>query len=274
MTNNINISKSLSSSDAKLLATLSAQGKNIFTTPMAAEILKQPPAAVRKRLHRLTQKRWLQRLEKGKYLIVPLSAGVEGHYTENELVIAAQLIDPYYITYRTALSFFSYTEQPSRSIYLATTKRKSALSFHGLTYRFITLPTHKFFGLSKIWIGEHTVMMADREKTIVDGLDHPEHTGGIVEISKALWRGRTELDFERIVDYSLRMQNRAIVKRLGFLLECLDVGPPTLRESLQEYLSAGYAQLDTLSPKRGHHNARWRVLVNLPIDELLRWRET
>ena len=70
------------------------------------------------------------------------------------------------------------------------------------------------------------------------------------------------------------MQNRAIVKRLGFLLECLDVGPPTLRESLQEYLSAGYAQLDTLSPKRGHHNARWRVLVNLPIDELLRWRET
>ncbi len=62
-------------------------------------------------------------------------------------------------------------------------------------------------------------MMADREKTIVDGLDHPEHAGSIIEVRKALWRGRAELDFERLVDYSLRMKNRAIIKRLGFLLE-------------------------------------------------------
>ncbi len=274
MTKDINKSKTLSASDAKLLATLSEQGQNIFTAQMATEILNQPSAAVRKRLHRLTQKRWLQRLEKGKYLIVPLSAGLDGHYTENELVIAAHLIEPYYLTYRTALSFYGYTEQPSRSVYIATPKRKSALTFHGLTYHFVTLPAYKFFGQSRVWISEHAVMVADREKTIVDGLDHPEHAGSIIEVSKALWRGQTELDFERIVDYSLQMQNRAIVKRLGFLLECLDVGPPALREPLQAHLSAGYAQLDTLSPKRGHHNARWRVLVNLPEDELLRWRET
>lgn len=264
----------LSATDALLLSTLAEQGQNVFTSRAAAEILDQPTAAVRKRLHRLTQQRWLLRLEKGKYLIVPLSAGPEARFTENELLIASQLIEPYYIAYRTAMSYYGYTEQPSRTVYIAALKRKSAITFHGLTYRFVALRAHKFFGQSRVWIGEHPVTISDRDKTIVDGLDHPEYTGGIVEISKALWRGRAELDFERIIDYGLRMRNRAIVKRLGFLLEYLDLGTTTNFETLQRHLSAGYAQLDPLSPKHGRHNARWRVLVNLPEHELIGWRET
>ncbi len=128
MADDISKLKTLNALDAKLLATLSKQGHNIFTSRMAAEVLDQPPPAVRKRLHRLTQNRWLMRLEKGKYLIVPLSSGLDGHYTENGLVIASHLIAPYYITYRTALSFYGYTEQPSRTVYIATCKRKSPLT--------------------------------------------------------------------------------------------------------------------------------------------------
>lgn len=274
MTETITGRKSLSAVDTALITTFSERGHAIFTTRMAAEFLSQPPATVRKRLHRLARQRWLLRLEKGKYLIVPLSAGPEGRFTENELVIASHLIAPYYITYRTALSFYGYTEQPSRLVYIAATRRKSPLAFHGLTYRVITLASHKFFGLHKVWVGEHAVMMAEREKTIVDGLDHPEYAGGIVEIGKALWRGRTELDFKRMADYSVRMRNGAIVKRLGFLLERFDLGASALLEALQRQLSAGYARLDPLSPPHGRHNARWRVLVNLSEGDLLNWRET
>lgn len=274
MTENIIRRKTLSAVDTALITTLSERGHAIFTTRMAAEILSQPSAAIRKRLHRLARQRWLLRLEKGKYLIVPLSAGPEGRFTENELVIASHLIAPYYITYRTALSFYGYTEQPSRLVYIAATRRKSPLAFHGLTYRVVTLASHKFFGLDKVWVGEHAVMMAEREKTIVDGLDHPEYAGGIVEIGKALWRGRAELDFKRTADYSLRMRNGAIVKRLGFLLERFALGTSSLLEALQRQLSAGYAHLDPLSPPYGRYNARWRVLVNLSEDDLLNWRET
>jgi len=131
---NITLNKSLSGVDARLLTTLSERGHDIFTTKMAAEILGQTSLAVRKRLHYLVRRRWLQRLEKGRYLIVPLSAGMAGHHTENELVIASHLVSPSYVSYWTALSYYGYTDQPSRTIYIATTRQKRPVIIHGLTY--------------------------------------------------------------------------------------------------------------------------------------------
>ena len=101
---NITWNRALSGRDAQLLTKLSEKGHDIFTTPMAAKVLGQSAFDVRKRLHYLVQRRWLQRLEKGKYLIVPLSAGMEGRHTENELIIASHLVSQYYISYWTALS--------------------------------------------------------------------------------------------------------------------------------------------------------------------------
>ena len=272
--NTVSKNRTLGATDSRLLTTLSERGQTIFTSEMAAAVLKQPPATIHKRLHYLAQRRWLLRLERGKYLIVPFSAGPEAKHTENELVIASHLIAPYYISYRTALSFYGYTEQPGRIIYIAAQNRKSPLTFNGLTYYFIRLSPHKFFGQRKIWIGEHAIMIANREKTIIDGLDHPEHAGGIVEVGKALWRGQADIDFKRMAAYSLQMKNRAIIKRLGFLLERFELGTPELLKTLRRQLSAGYALLDTMLPNSGRYDARWRVRVNLPDDELLNWRET
>jgi predicted transcriptional regulator of viral defense system len=269
----ITLNRSLSDTDARLLTTLSERGHEIFTTEMAAEVLGQSSFAVRKRLHYLVRRRWLQRLEKGKYLIVPFSAGMEGHHTENELIIASHLVSPYYISYWTALSYYGYTDQPSRTIYIATTKQKRPVKIHGLTYRFIQLQHHKFFGHTQVWIGEKSVSMAEKEKTIVDTLDHPELSGGIIQVVKALWRGREELDLNNLVANALRMKNRAVVKRLGYLLQRLELGAAQHCAKLEKKLSTGYAVLDPLSPRQGRHDAQWRVVVNVSDDELLDWRE-
>jgi len=271
---NITPQRSLSGTDARLLTRLSETGHDIFTTQMAAKILGQSSFDVRKRLHYLVQRRWLQRLEKGKYLIVPLSAGMEGRHTENELIIASHLVSPYYISYWTALSYYGYTEQPSRTVYIATTKQKRLVTIHGLTYRFVQLPPRKFFGHAPVWIGDKRVNLANKEKVIVDALDHPELAGGIVQVVKALWRGREELNLNQLVDAALRMGNRAITKRLGYLLQQIEIGTEQHFAKIARSLSAGYATLDPLSPKQGRHNAQWRVVVNVPEDELLVWRET
>lgn len=271
---NITLDRSLSGADARLLTTLSERGHEIFTTKMAAEILGQTSLAVRKRLHHLVRRRWLQRLEKGKYLVVPLSAGMAGHHTENELIIASHLVSPSYISYWTALSYYGYTDQPSRTIYIATTKQKRPVTIHGLTYRFIQLQRRKFFGHTPVWIGEKRVNMAEKEKALVDALDHPEFSGGVIQVVKGLWRGREELDLSKLVNDALRMSNRAIAKRLGFLLQRLELGSEQHFAKLQKKLSAGYAVLDPLSPQQGRHDAQWQVIVNVSNDELLNWRET
>ena len=267
-------SRTLGPLEAQLLTTLSGRGQDIFGVRDAERVLHKPNTAVRKLLYGLTKRNWLQRIEKGKYLIVPLSAGTEGHYAENELVVAAHLIAPYYISYWTALSHYGLTEQPARTVYLATTQRRHSLTLHGVTYRFITLTRRKFFGHTRVWIGDKAVEMADRTKVIVDGLDHPELCGGIVEVAKGLWHRRDEMDWKQLETYAGRMGNRAVLKRLGYLLQVFDLGPVSLRERLQKKLSQGYVVLNPLSSRQGIHNARWRLVINVDTETLTNWRET
>lgn len=265
--------QTLSPTDARLLTTLSSQGQNIFTTQDAASVLGCSSAAVRKRLHRLVKKGWLRRLEKGKYLILPLSAGPAGEYMPDEFVIAAHLIEPYYISYWSALRYYGYSEQAAPVVYVVTTRRKRLLTVEGITYRFVTVRPHKFFGSRRVWSGAEAILMAEREKALVDSLDRLDLCGGVIEAAKAIWRGRDEMNWEKVVAYGRRMGNRTILKRLGFLLETLALGTPSVLDALQANVGAGYTVLDNLYPREGRRDHRWHLVVNVPEHELLNWRE-
>jgi len=58
------------------------------------------------------------------------------------------------------------------------------------------------------------------------------------------------------------MGNVAVVKRLGFLMEALNLGDAEpLRKGVQ--LSKGFSSLDPLMPRTGKHSRRWGLLVNV-----------
>lgn len=185
-----------------LLKTLSIENKNIFTVEDAANILNKNKHYVRNLLYELTKKKWIFRMKRGKYLVLPLESGLEGEFTEHEFVIASHLINPYYIGYWSALNYHSYTEQVSKTIFVATIKRMRNLEIKGLRYYFVTLSKKKFFGYEKSWVENKPILLSDKEKTIVDCLDHPEYCGGITEVSKGLFYGRDDLNFEKIVEYA------------------------------------------------------------------------
>ena len=265
--------QALNPTDAYLLTTLSQQGHDVFTPQEAAAVLGSTSADVRKRLHYLVKKGWLRRLEKGKYLILPLSAGPAGEYALDELAVAAHLVTPYYVSYWSALRYYGYSEQAGPTVYLATTQRRQPLTLNGVAYRFITVRPHKFFGDRREWLGPHAVQMAEREKALADCLDRPDLCGGVVEAAKAVWRGRKELNWSKVYAYGRQMGNSSILKRLGFLLELFELGTPDLLAQVQADLGAGYTMLDPLYPPEGRHDSRWRLVVNLPERELLDWRE-
>lgn len=97
--------KSLGDVEARALTSLSSKDKGVFTLSDAQAVTKGSYSATRKLAHDLTEKKWLIRLTKGKYLIVPFEAGAEGEHTENWFVIAKNLIEskPYYISHYSAL---------------------------------------------------------------------------------------------------------------------------------------------------------------------------
>ena len=84
---------SLSDAEASFLTTLAASGKQIFVTKDGYDLLGKSKAT-RDALARLVNKGWLERIEKGKYLIVPLEAGPDRTWDRGRHVIAGHLVSP------------------------------------------------------------------------------------------------------------------------------------------------------------------------------------
>ena len=266
-------SRTLGERESWLLSSLSAAGHTVFTIEDARTVLNTSDASVRKLLHQLHRKRWIRRLERGKYLIIPLAAGPEAQWAEHEYLIAASLVEPYYLAYATALHYYGYSERPLNPVVIATTRRKRPITIEGLTYRFVTLRPYKFFGYEPITLLGSTVQMAEREKTIADGFDRPRLVGGVLEAAKGLWFGNQELDWEKLVTYILHLQNQVAARRLGFWLELLALGDKRLLSRLEGNSGHSYAPLEPSGSAGGLRNARWRLIVNVPEQQLLEWRE-
>ena len=272
MTNN---ARTLGKTGSDLLTEMTRQGKRIFTFKDAVRAYGSSGQSLRELLSTLVKRGWLQRVEKGKYLILPFEAGREREWTEHEFIIASYLIEPYYIGFRSALNYYGYTEQISRTVFIASTRRKlkSSLEISGVTYRFVTMSERKFFGAKQISINGYQVNISEPEKTIVDCLDQLRYCGGISEVAKALWYGRDELDFVKVAEYSRRNGNRAASQRLGYLIEILGFKADKAIGILLQGISRRYAYLDSLSEPKGKYIDRWKVIVNISDNELSQWKE-
>jgi predicted transcriptional regulator of viral defense system len=264
----------LSEQEARLLSALAAAGRSIFTVQEAQMLpLGSEGANVVRILHRLAAKGWLKRLERGRYRLIPLEAGPEAQWAEHEYLVAAALVQPYYLAYGTALHYYGYSERQPRPIWIATTRRKRPVTIDGVADRFVTLTQRKFFGQTTIRLLERPVEVAEREKAIVDGFDHPEYCVGVLEPTKGLWFGSDELDLAKLIAYSQQLGNRTAMRRLGFWLEQLALADEALLTQLVSPGERNYAHLDPTGLDTGSKDARWRLIVNVPEYQLLEWQE-
>ena len=95
-----------------VLKEISKKGKS-FTVEDAAEVSGMGRESLRVMLHRMEKRGWIERIERGRYMIVPLPA-TKGKYTLNELFIGSLLVEEYCIAYWSALNFHGLTEQMAR----------------------------------------------------------------------------------------------------------------------------------------------------------------
>ena len=240
----------------KVMDKLAAKG-NTFTFEEARKILPTGYSVTKMILSRLEMSGYIERIEKGKYIIIPLGAK-KGEYTLDEFVIGSLLVNPHCISYWSALHFYGMTEQIPNTVFIQTTsrKKKRLLNIFGVDYRVIRIKPDRFFGIRKEWIDENEVRIAEKEKTIVDCLDKPHYCGGIVEVAKAL---KTE-DFnkEKLAEYAEKINNTGVIRRLGYLSDLLDIDIPVQRIETRNYL-----YLDPTMPRKGVRDAKWKLMVNL-----------
>ncbi|MCX6911806.1 MAG: type IV toxin-antitoxin system AbiEi family antitoxin domain-containing protein [Verrucomicrobia bacterium] len=223
-------------------------------------------------LYRLRRKGWLIPIERGKYLVVP-RAGTHGWDEHPFLVVEALLSSNYYVSFWTALAHYGLTEQVPSTVFVALTgQRKKAFVFHQQTYRFVTLPTGRFFGWHEIRLGEQTCRIAEVEKALVDALYQEQYGGGIIEITKSLHHARGVADPARLIAYAVQMGSAALCRRLGYLMAV--VGWPEAAGLLPYLGRTPKTHLSTVLPHTSaSFDERWKLWVNVPKEVLTGWQE-
>lgn len=256
--------KGLTAKESILISTLSRQDKRIFSTEDTKSVIEKN---ANKTMSSLIKKKWVLPLKRGLYAIVPLDVGAKGadSFILHNFVIASHLVEPYYIGYWSALNHYGFSDQIPQTTFIATTKPKMPLKVINSDYYFVRLEKKKYFDFNEIEIDGWKINISSPEKTVADCLDHPEHSGGIDEVAKAIYFNHKETDIKKLYGFAERMGNITILKRLGYLLEAtglLDI----YRDSFNQFIpSKGYPVLDPLSPKKGKHNSRWGLLINFDI---------
>ncbi len=265
--------RTLSALESRLILRLEWDKKPTVTIQEAQAILGISYNHVRLVLHRLAQDKWLARIVPGTYELIPAERGEYAFPDTNPLFIGSTLASPYYFSYATAAFFHGLSTQASTIVYIATTHGKSQQRLvRDKAYRLVVQPEHKFFGEIEVDAYGSRVKMAGPEKTILDSLDHPKYAGGIPEVVAMLVQAKGRLNWKQLAEYASRFESRALVQRLGYLVDLLELSMPSAaRKTLKAQVGHGIAYLG--QPRQWHtggsYDAAWQVVDNVPRHELL-----
>ena len=261
------MTKSLSKKEYEVMAELALKNVKSLTLDEAGRLLDIKKDYLKVIFHRLEKKKWLERLEKGNYLVVPM----EGKYgwSEHPFVIVSRLLKEYFISYRTALAHHGLTEQIPRTIYAATLDRKSKTrtTFQDYTYRFVRIQERKYFGYQAFKIENEKVAIATVEKAIVDCLDKEQYAGSIIETANALRRKQVRISL--VKRYAARMQNASLIRRLGYLLDIMNLNSKDLEKHIGKHRDV-YLSL-TLPEQEIKRSRKWKLIINVHDKDLLEW---
>ena len=266
------MSRNLSANEAKLVLELEWREQDIVTLDEIQHILGCKDGYARFVAHTLVNKRWLERLGGGRYLFIPASRGHQAVPSFNPLLIGKAFVQPYYFSYSISNSYYGFSSQLPARIYIACLKTKRKIKLRRNEFCFVHLKEDKFFGYVAVKVLNDRVQMADKEKSVVDSLDKPLYAGGIEHVAAVLHNAQRDVNWEKLINYALRMGSTSLIQRLGFLVEALKVPvPDNLLERLQKQIGGSKTYLGSIKRwgKRGAYNDTWQVVCNVPRDKLL-----
>ena len=265
--------KNLSFQATELLDKLMQSKLLCFGIDKAYKLLpNSKPDAVKKLLSDMAKRGLLMRIKDGVYYIIPFEQDAKTFMPDWHLLSQYLVGDAdYYIGYFSALQLHSLTTQPNLKEQIVVSKqiKPSTLKVKGIPFQFIYHNEKHFFGSKKTWIDSfNKVQCSDLEKTFIDCLFKPNYASGITEITKALHKSKDKIDYQKLFEYAKQFNSQAAIKRLGFLLELLEIRNPVI-EKLQKMRTNSFVLLEPSYPKEGKTIFRWAIQQNIDSNSIL-----
>ncbi len=248
---------------------LLAKSNGLITLTDVQEALGYTKTQASQLMYRLSKKGWVKKLKNGLYRVVPLESSDPSLTDENPWVVANQLFSPCYIGCWTAAHFWGLTDQLFLDTWVVTAqkvfKKKKSISNHQYLLR--QVKESYFFGLKTEWIEGTKVPISDPHKTVLDFLNFPDAftSQSMLEIFQAYLMS-SEKDMDMLAQYAQKIENKSVLKRLGFFLELLSPESKPLIEYCYVNKSKGLSLLSTLSPCDSIVE-RWHLRVPRKLKE-------
>jgi len=264
--------KTLGPLAALLVTTLHERNKVLFDIGEVKAITGLSDASARSFVRSLVDRGVVARLKPGLFILVPFELGKETEFMGHPWLVAKALAggQDYYLSHGTAMEAHQMITQPQLMVYVSSPNPKRTRSIMGTEFRFVRCAKEQLYGIDEQWATKQAkVRVSDIDRTIIDGLKQPEYCGGISEVAKGLWMQREKVRPERLVEYALRLNIGAVIRRLGYLLELYGLGTDKTAKALTNRLTNTYVPLDPVLPSQGKHLHRWRLRLNVEPEELL-----
>lgn len=261
--------KGISEAYRKLLDELHRRFRGPFSVADAVRALGSDPVRTRRRLAHLAAQGWLSRVRRDAYVTVPLGAERPSEWREDPWVAAAVLFAPCYLAGWTACEHWGLTEQIFTDVRVVTSRRvrERRQEIQGTVVLVKVVAPDRIFGTRKVWRGASQIEVSDPTRTVLDLLDDPAMGGGIRQVSEvvAAYFDSEARDDELLADYTARLGNRTVWKRLGYLLEALGIDAPDLEARALREKSQGISLLDPASPAHGRVVTDWNLRRNVDL---------
>lgn len=264
--------KTISTQSAEVIKHFLSLNQPAFTLKEVALLLQNSSTdAVKKLTRDMVKRGLLLRLKDGLYWIIPYEQDANNYFPNWHLVAGYLAGDAkYYIGYYSALEIHSLTTQPALLEQIVVNKqiKPSVLKIRDIKFQFIYHNEEHFFGCKNTWIDSFDkVSSSDLEKTFIDCLYKPDYGGGITEIAKALYKSREKIDYIKLFEYCKKFNAQTVIKRLGFLLELLEIDNPII-ENLEQLKTKSYTLLEPSYEKKGKLISRWSIQQNITTEDI------
>lgn len=248
----------------EFLNELTQSGLRIFSTQDARAIASKigvKNSSVNYVIKSLIAKKIIRPLFKGNYAIEDnLLAGSPLHKFE----IAMHLAKSCVICCWSAMSYHEITDQVLSTVYLYDPQEKgksrSLYKYKIDGYEFVLIQTSQkaLCGVERKFFGEAKIQITDLEKTLLDGLTHPQYCGGLRESLNAFEIAKNRMDMEKLINYA-KTSSLAVQKRLGWVLDYLEL---TESQSIKVSQTNHFDKLDPAKPRKGKYNKKWMLVEN------------
>jgi len=257
----------LSPKETALLAAWERERTRFITL---AELRERLGTQTRSTVDGLVEKRLLERIAPGRYLIHPFRSIGRRRATSAPVIAAALLADePYYLGGWWAVTIHRLSQQQYGSLLDAyVTRQHRQRHLHSAVLIFHVLSPDAFaYGIVVIQVEDILVRISDAARTLLDALDYPTTFGGTRAAVQLVERTIQRVDTKQLVEYAARGSRPSTCQRLGLLLERRGASARQLvplAHRIRE--TASVLKLFPEAPSIGPINKRWRVVENDSYD--------